>query len=134
MANVISAETCYLPHFNKFRKYSSLKKVREKKSTTFWLSNVQRFYGLSSLLTNSMVHTYLRIMTLLTDIIMSQLKLNPAVYSISGKLVIFVNVFIKGRMEQVRACRDQRLNVQSGLLSFLAWRIKSMSNKIKVCE
>ena len=67
-----------------------------------------------------MVHTYLRIMTLLTDIIMSQLKLNPAVYSISGKLVIFVNVFMKGRMEQVRACRDQRLNVQSGLLSFLA--------------
>ena len=27
------AETCYLPSFNKFRKYSSFKKVREKKST-----------------------------------------------------------------------------------------------------
>ena len=37
--NVIRAtrsEACYLPNFNKFRKYSSFGKVREKISTTFF--------------------------------------------------------------------------------------------------
>ena len=39
--NVIRAtrsEACYLPNFNKFRKYSSFEKVREKKSTTLILA------------------------------------------------------------------------------------------------
>ena len=70
-----------------------------------------------------MVYTYLRIMTLLTDVIMS-VETKPRCIFHQGclKLVIFVNVFIKGRMKpyqlleyqtDMRRCRFDTLGKQT---------------------
>ena len=81
-----------------------------------------------------MVYTYLRIMTLLTDVIMS-VETKPRCIFHQGclKLVIFVNVFIRGRMKQVRACRStSQCTIRPSFL--FEGRMKGRKNKIKVCE